>query len=226
MGDDVFHWTVDQSTLSRQYRGDRALVHGARLGHLLFITIGGKVVAIDSRQDTPAADGDVLWPNRSTDEFTPTPATRGADWRPLRREPAGRRSTTARHGRQRIYGAAGNAGGSLGPATPRGVVFQDSDDLRCVDPLSGAIFWSRSDVPIGCELFGDEEFVFAADISNHVAYVVRVSDGELLGKREIPKLEWLLTAGRNVAQVAYGNKKRQSRDDDHRYRYLVAKDCL
>ena len=57
LGDDVFHWTVDQSSLSRQFR-DSGLVHGARLGHLLFFTLGGQVMAIDSRQDTPDADGD------------------------------------------------------------------------------------------------------------------------------------------------------------------------
>ena len=28
-------------------------------------------------------------------------------------------------------------------------------------------------------------------------------DGQLLGKRELPKLEWLLTAGRNIAQLGF-----------------------
>ena len=113
-------------------------------------------------------------------------------------------------GRKRIAGAAGNAGGSLGPATPRGVVLQDQDELQCVDPLSGVMLWARSDMPAGCELFGDSELVFAADVGNHVAYVVRLSDGQLLGKREIPKSEWLLTAGRNVAQIAF-NTSRENR---------------
>ena len=44
--------------------------------------------------------------------------------------------------------------------------------------------------------------MFAADIGNHFAYVVQVSDGKLLGKRPLPRFEWLLTAGRNIAQLA------------------------
>ena len=31
--------------------------------------------------------------------------------------------------------------GSLGPVTPRGVVFQEQNQLKCVDPLSGELLW-------------------------------------------------------------------------------------
>jgi hypothetical protein len=72
-----------------------------------------------------------------------------------------------------------------------------------MDPLSGTVLWTRNDIPPGCELFGDDQFVFAADVGNHIAYVVRISDGELLGKREVPKDEWLLAAGGNLAQVHF-----------------------
>ncbi len=202
LGDDVLHWTVDQKSVSPQYRD---FVHGARLGHLLFFTLRGQVLAIDSRQDSPNADGELLWPNHSPDEFS-------ADSARLRRGLSGPSLRTSRppvyhaySGRKRVAGAAGNAGGSLGPVTPRGVVFQDRDELQCVDPLSGVVLWARSDVPAGCELFGDSELVFAADVGNHVAYVVRLSDGQLLGKREFPKAEWLLTAGRNLAQIGFNS---------------------
>ena len=68
LGDDVYHWTVDQSNLSRQFR-DSSLVHGARVGHLLFFTLGGQVMAIDSRQQSPNSDGDLLWPNNTDDDL-------------------------------------------------------------------------------------------------------------------------------------------------------------
>jgi hypothetical protein len=90
---------------------------------------------------------------------------------------------------------------SLGPVTPRGIVFQDQQQLRCADPLSGETLWSRSDVPIGSELFGDDEFVLAADPEEKVVYVLRMSDGELLDKLAMPETPWLLTAGRNVAHL-------------------------
>jgi hypothetical protein len=82
-------------------------------------------------------------------------------------------------------------------------VLQDQDELKCVDPLSGVVLWARNDVPIGCELFGDGELAFAADVANRTAYVIRVKDGQLLGKRDLPRGEWLITTGRNIAQINY-----------------------
>jgi len=203
LGHDIYHWTVDQNALARQYR-DSGLVHGARLGHLLFFMLGGQVMAVDSRQDSPNSEGDVLWPNRTSNEFQANLA--GA------RRGIANANRTARppvyhgwSGRRRIAGAGGNASGSLGPATPRGVVLQEQDDLKCVEPLTGAVLWTRSDIPSGCELFGDGDLVFAADIGSRVAHVLRLSDGELLGKRELPKLEWLLTTGRNIAQLGFSS---------------------
>ncbi len=205
LGEDIYHMTIDQSNLPRQYR-DSGLVHGSQLGHLLYVTVGGQIMALDSRQDSPDADGDLLWPSPASDGMS---ADVGRFRRGLRGLAAAQSRTSravvyhAWSGRKRIAGAAGNAGGSLGPVTPRGVVFQDSDELKCVDPLSGALLWARSDVPAGCELFGDDEYAFAADVGNHVAYAVRISDGQLLGKRNLPRSEWLLTAGRNIAQLAF-----------------------
>jgi outer membrane protein assembly factor BamB len=100
--------------------------------------------------------------------------------------------------------------GALGPATPRGVVFQEQDALKCVDPLTGDQLWARADIPTGCELFGDMEYVFAADVSGRTIHVLRMVDGDIVGKRELPKHEWLLTVGRNIAEVGF-KMSRESR---------------
>jgi outer membrane protein assembly factor BamB len=201
LGNDVFHLTVDQSRLSRQNR-DSGLAHAASLGHLLYVSLGGQIFAIDSRKESADAEGDLLWPIGSSDDFAmqakalrAMPASQARASRPPIYHPYS--------GRRRIAGTTGNGGSSLGPVSPRGVVFQDGDELKCVDPLSGAVLWARSDVPAGCEVFGDDELVFAADVGNHLAYVVRLSDGKLLEKRELPKAEWLLTSGRNLAQLVF-----------------------
>jgi hypothetical protein len=196
LGSDVFRMTVE---MARQNR-DVNYVRGARLGHLLYVMIGGQPLAIDSRQDHPSNDGDVLWPVQTQDGLARDPIRphRG----PISLQNRGTRAPlyhTA--GRKRLNGASGAALGSLGPVTPRGVVFQDDDELKCVDPISGVTLWSRTDIPSGCELFGDDELVFAADVSSNDAYVVRLIDGQLLEKRERPRSEWLLTAGRNVANL-------------------------
>jgi outer membrane protein assembly factor BamB len=202
LGEDVFHVTIDQGELPRQYR-DAALIHGKQLGHLLFVSAGGRIMAIDSRQDSPNSEGEMLWPSRAADDLS-------SDAIPRRRGPAAANARTsrppvyhARSSRKRISGASGNAGGCLGPVTPRGVVFQDSNEVKCVDPLSGNTLWVRSDLPPGCELFGDDEYVFAADVGNQKAYVIRLSDGALVEKRDVPRIEWLLTSGRNLAQCGY-----------------------
>ncbi len=103
-----------------------------------------------------------------------------------------------------MNGAAGIALGSLGPVTPNGVVYQDDNELKCVDPLTGVTLWARTDIPLGCELFGDGNRVFAADVGGKDTYVLRLTDGQLLGKRDRPHSEWLMTAGNNVAQLASG----------------------
>jgi outer membrane protein assembly factor BamB len=212
LGDDFFHLSVDQNSLTRQYR-DSNLVHGARLGHLLFVALGGQVMAIDSRQDHPTSDGDLLWPTASQ-EGQPRDAIRPRRGPPISQTRNNRPPLYQTYGRKRINGAAGAALGSLGPVTPRGVVYQDDNELKCVDPISGVTLWARTDVPQGCELFGDEELVFAADISDKVAYVVRLVDGQLLEKRDRPKSEWLLTAGRNVAHLTgRGNRLQLSVTD-------------
>jgi hypothetical protein len=199
LGADVFRVTVDPSTVARQYH-DSNLVRGARLGHLLYVIIGGQVVAIDSRQDHPNSDADVLWPNQSQEGSSRDVA------RPRRSPPDAQARNSRRplyhtYGRKRLSGTPATALGSLGPVTPRGVVFQDDNELKCVDPVSGTTLWTRTDVPLGCELFGDGELVFAADLSSRVVYVIRLIDGQLLDKHDRPAPEWLLTSGRNVAHV-------------------------
>jgi hypothetical protein len=135
-----------------------------------------------------------------------------------RRSPANPQARNTRRplyhafGRKRLNGTSGAALGSLGPISPRGVIYQDDDEVKCVDPISGATLWTRTDMPPACELFGDDELAIAADVGTNVAYVLGAADGQLLGKRERPAPEWLLTSGRNVAHLApvpgHGNRVR------------------
>jgi outer membrane protein assembly factor BamB len=207
LGEDIYRLAIDPATLSRQIR-EPGHVHGVSLGHLLYLIVSGRVLAIDYRQFSGAADGDLLWPasGANSDETTQSLP---------RLTPLGVASRTSRppvyhsySGRRRIAGSGGAAGGSLGPVSPNGVVFQDSDALNCVDPLTGAILWMRTDIPVGCELFGDDEFVFAADFSKHTTYVLRVADGQLMGQRDLPQPEWLMTSGRNIAQLGFNSSEK------------------
>ena len=162
------------------------------MGDLLFITLGGQVVAIDSRTGG-TRNSETVWQSG-----------------PGGRLPANLRRSNRRGGaalyhpwsqRRRVAGASAGMVASLGPATPNGVVFLDQQRLRCVDPVSGETLWTRNDIPRECELFGDDEFVIAADAKEHALYVLKMVDGELVEKRGLPETPWLLTAGRNVVQL-------------------------
>jgi outer membrane protein assembly factor BamB len=198
-GEDVFHLNVDANSLANQYR-DSGLLHGACLGSLLYVALGGHVVAIDSLRDKQSSEGDILWPDQTSSEFDRDTARprRGPGVTQIR---ANHRPVYHAFGRKRIAGAAGAAQGSLGPVTPRGIVIQDENELKCVDPLTGVTLWARTDIPTGCELFGDNELVFAADVTGNVAYVVRLIDGQTLENRELNGADWLITSGRNIAQL-------------------------
>jgi outer membrane protein assembly factor BamB/tetratricopeptide (TPR) repeat protein len=188
-GEDIFRIDFRRGRQSRNAQIKTNLVQAAHLGHLIYLSVGNEIVAVDSRQ----IGDEVLW--------RVFPAGSGAQT-PTRNR--GRRNPTIYHAssdRQRAFGPEGLLFGSLGPVTPEGVVFQEQDQLKCVDPITGDTLWSRSDVPAGCELFGDEQMVFAADIERGTAQVFSAIDGTLLGERQLPDFPWMLTAGRNVAQI-------------------------
>lgn len=191
-GEDDFRFDIRREREWSAYRVSSHLVQAAQLGHLLYVSLGHQIVALDSRL---VGENEVLWQAHPAGVVPPTQA----------RGPA-RRNVMVFHsasGRQRVFGPDGALAGSLGPATPEGVVFLEQGQLKCVDPLTGDTLWARSDVPAGCELFGDDELVFAADVERRVAQVFSTVDGTLLGERKLPKFPWLLTAGRNVAKVEY-----------------------
>jgi outer membrane protein assembly factor BamB len=205
-GEDVLELPVDQADVARPYR-DGSLIHAARVGHLLVLALNGQFVAIDARPDRPSPNGEILW------RSSPFSSLDGQGLRSRR----GAIVPQARIGRRPVYhtwsdrkriaGAAGSSIGSLGPVSPCGVVLQERDQLKCVDPLSGDVLWSRTDIPAGCELFGDSELVFAADVSADLMHVIRVVDGELVGNRPLSKAEWLMTTGRNLAQLSFATSR-------------------
>jgi outer membrane protein assembly factor BamB len=206
LGNDVYHLNIDQNNWARQYR-DSGLIYAARLGHLLFVALSGQIMAIDTRQKSAEIEGDFLWRAYPMGRYF-ADAMRSRRPALLPQNRANRRPVYhSSSDRKRMPGLVGTVIGSLGPVTPRGVVFQEQNQLKCVDPLSGETLWSRTDIRPGCELFGDREFVFAADVSEQEAYVIRMIDGKLLDKRPLPRYEWLLAAGRNIAQMGFHTER-------------------
>lgn len=206
LGKDVFRFSADQGMAMRRFIGKSDWIQAAQLGDVLYITFGGQIIALDSRRRSengeadvgqrPVAvgDGSVLWRAYPAGRFPAVPPN-------YRR----RGSQSVYHPwseRRRMSNPTRLLLGSLGPASPHGVVIQEQDVLRRVDPMSGETLWSRSDIPPGCELFGDDALLLAADGDGSTIYVINMIDGGLVDRRDFPTSSWMLTAGRSVARLS------------------------
>lgn len=195
-GRQVARLDIQREGIIRPRVNNSDIVQAARLGHLLYVSLGDQIMAVEARPPNSNADVDVLWHAYPAGRF------------PLAQPRAPIRQANVydpRSGRRRFSGPLGMVIGSLGPATPRGVVFQEEHQLKCVDPVTGETLWQRNDVSPACELFGDDEIVIAADIEHGVSQVIDMTDGRVRDQRSLPPLPWLLTAGRNVACIEYRN---------------------
>ncbi len=192
-GKDVYQFNATRSSTMRRFPGNSDMVRAAQLGDLLFVALAGQVLALDTREVGDAGSSDVIWQAFPAGRYAFAPQRTDR-----RAEPPIYHASSQR---KRSPASAGIFLAGLGPVTANGVVFQEQQQLRCVDPVSGETLWSRTDVPQGCELFGDDQFVLAANVKDAALFVIRMSDGELVERRALPETPWLLTAGRNVAQL-------------------------
>jgi outer membrane protein assembly factor BamB len=153
-------------------------------GHLLVLSLDGRVVALDATSPTPR----VLWTEDLTERTAGARSTR------LRTQLAGRFGLN-------VFQAVTTASAPvpLGPVNERLVCFQRFRDCVAVDPRDGRILWVRREVPAGSMIFGDEQYVFIVAPNQTEALVISALDGSLLERRTLPALEqWLGTSGREI----------------------------
>jgi outer membrane protein assembly factor BamB/tetratricopeptide (TPR) repeat protein len=154
---------------------------GARAnGHLLLVSLGGKVVAIDTLISGAKGAPQMLW-SRNMMGLDKDPADVAAN--PVR---IARMGVAWPQFRGPVMQPNGRSG-PLGPVTNRYVCFRRGRSLMTLDPQTGAVLWTRQDLPLGNELFGDEEHVFVVSPNKEEATLLRAVDGEMLGTRKIPR---------------------------------------
>jgi tetratricopeptide (TPR) repeat protein len=149
-------------------------------GHLLLLSLGQKLVALDTLGNGGQRPPQRLWeqdlsgpnidPNNGNAIFLQGNVIVGG------------LGGVARSNR------AANRVGGLGPTTSRYVSFQRFRHLSTVDSLTGELLWTNHNVPQGSELFGNDEHIFALPPDQSEALVFRAMDGQLLGKRKIPRV--------------------------------------
>lgn len=83
------------------------------------------------------------------------------------------------------------SGLALGPVTSHGIIVRRYSDLICLDPETGDAVWSRDDVDMTSEVWGDEDYVFVHAPGKPLgndrnARVFSTMDGRELESRPVP----------------------------------------
>jgi len=157
-----------------------AVMHGKARGHLLVLSMGVELIAIDLLRGLQSPDDAILW-RRDLSHTSPDPAS-SQQQRVLLQTVANPLVGATFHATDRNNRRVG----VLGPVTPQGVFIQRMNEVICVDPLTGEDIWTRSGFTPGSDLFGDDELLFVAPPRGDQATVLRALDGKLLGKRPLP----------------------------------------
>jgi outer membrane protein assembly factor BamB len=177
-------------------------------GGLVVLSMGTQLMAIDTLRSGDSLANRVLWTEDLSDQIggmssmqSVVPRAIGLKWGGTRFVPED---------------TFGRRYGTIGPVTTDGVFYQRLHDLYCVDPLSGKTIWMRKNVPLGLDLFGDGEYLFAAPpAKNGETLVLRASTGELLGTRRIAPIEdRMVTLGQKMLtwQPVEGQQSLEMRD--------------
>jgi len=172
-------------------RYDLKRLHARACGHLLLVSTGYSIVAVDPLGSTTGGGPKLLW-RRETPDVRLTP---DAIYQiQIRQAALGNPFSYNMSSRPAI--------GALGPVTRRYVCFQQGGKLTAADPLTGETLWVQRYVAPGGFLFGDDQYVFALAPDKDEAAVYRALDGEPLGKRKVPRVKM---AASLPPGVAHGN---------------------
>lgn len=174
-----------------QYAFNPSLSHARLAGHLLFLSAGFEVVAIDMLGGPGEAPARVLWRRDVTEPLPNMPRHAGIHGRVINL-PWG-------VPRFEALDTYGRPCGGTGPVVGGLVLYQRHRNLIAADPLTGEPLWTRHDVAPGSDLFGDEEYLFVHPPDAAEAVVLRTIDGREVGRRAVPSLDTrMLSLGRRV----------------------------
>jgi hypothetical protein len=190
----------------QRYFFHRSFSYGAVNAHLLLVSVGYQIVAIDALGRNQDASRNVLWRQELTDELPGVHPYRGVRARPVQLPGQG--------ARYRAEDTQGRPLGLMGPVLENGVTFQRASDLICADPIRGDTLWVRHDIPPGSDLFGDDQVLLCVPPGSNERQVEAIAlgplDGTELGKCQVPLMGhgWkrIATLGRRVLEWNEGDE--------------------
>jgi hypothetical protein len=171
-------WKVSLAENGQQnYSYNPSMTHGCTNGHLLVVSLGWKLIAIDTLGLGANGTPRVVWTQDllgQTFDFSNAslpPQLANMNWQ-----------------LQHMFSQVHDQSKLLGPVCRDYASFQRFHSLMVVDPRNGETLWARQNVPSNSDLFGDDEFVFVLPPESDEAKVFRASDGELVGTRKVPRV--------------------------------------
>ncbi|MCA9148427.1 MAG: PQQ-binding-like beta-propeller repeat protein, partial [Planctomycetales bacterium] len=175
---DALNKTVAQlpSTTARIRKLVEDSLTAQSLGHLVVINNGfGIGVANGFSTDADISSG-LLWP----DTYLETLANGDARANPMQVR------TSPNPWGQNQTSVSGRRVQQVGPLSYGGLVYLQTTDLRCVDPLSGDLLWMQRDIPAKSRLWGDDEWVLVAPAGETKARVFSMLDGREAAEVSVP----------------------------------------
>ncbi len=191
-----------QATDTRRTSFYNAQLNYARThGHLVVLSMGYRLMAIDALNSQFAGQDHILWQVDLSEQV----------FRRTHRAIQAQRLINA--GGQSSYRATdanGHRIGTIGPLLSSGITYQHNDQVICVDPITGEQQWIRDAVRPGSELFGDDLAIVVVHATDHSALLLDpVSGAELATGKIPPASQRIANYGRLVLyQEVQGQQRR------------------
>lgn len=205
-GHDIATLALTRNESRRLFAGPALPPTGRLSGHLLVVSTGHEVFAIDLLHSSRNPSEVILWRQDMID------ATDAGQYTLYSQKGVANPWATVR-----FFPADSNNRplGILSPITSGGICFIKQKQLYCVDSITGQTQWQRGDQEPGSDLFGDDEYLFVSRHESDTADVFRMLDGSPAGQRKIADFEhrWA-TNGRRVLSWSEDGKGLHLRLDD------------
>jgi outer membrane protein assembly factor BamB/tetratricopeptide (TPR) repeat protein len=181
LGNQPWQLSLVRASPQRGISFSYGVTHARVCGHLLVLSLGDRIMAVDTLGLSSGGEPKLLW---SQDLADPT-----FDLTTNVQQMAAVQIAGAAWAVPAVLstGYPNGQTSGLGPVTASYASFQRYRDLVATDPLSGEVLWIRRDVAPNSTLFGDDQFLFAVAPGEREATVFRALDGELLGQRKVPR---------------------------------------
>lgn len=157
--------STGRQTFSTQFN----VAYAKILGNYMFVFINREMMAIDMLNASSDPTEAILWRKSILPD-----TSSGRINIPLRS-----RVTTTPWGTRRYNAvdSAGNRLGLSGDINLNGIVYQQQDDLYCVDPVTGETIWIRNGIKSGSEIYTEENRIIVIPPDSVVATEYSLIDG-------------------------------------------------